>query len=122
VKITIKEYNGSKLDEGIKLCHRYRLYIIGWRSQEWISKAYLHEVQCILIAFKNNIPIGSLIALDDEDIICNVGVFIRKSERLHGYGSKLLLKFRRKYPKFHVRWDHGINGSDRFFMKTLMKS
>lgn len=123
MSIKVKVY-GENFGEPIKLIKKHRLYVNLWMIKEIVNYHEEEEpvIEAILILFKDNIPIGVLVDSGDYDGCFTIGVFVRKAERRKGYGTKLIMEYKKHYPYKNIFWDRGIQGSGIFYRKALSRS
>lgn len=121
MSIKIEKYFGENLKEGIKICQKHTLYIIGWEFQRYLSE-FPNDIICIFILYKDGKPIGSLIHTNDLLYSpYNFGVYIRKYERRKGYGSMLTRFFRAHYSKAKLCVGQGAYGTCNFWDKNAIR-
>lgn len=65
-----------------------RLYVSGWMLSGWLTEARrdAYDFSAIVLAYKDNIPVGVLVCYEDT----TAGIFVRKSERRQNIASGMV--------------------------------
>ena len=74
--------------EAARIALKNRLYVSGWQLFNWFqtAKFYPTDVEGIVLAFREEIPVAVLFAYRDQ----TSGVFVRKCERRQGIGTDMV--------------------------------
>lgn len=106
------------LKKGAETARSNRLYVAGWSLFKilhsiMISKRASKDYT-ILIHYMNAIPLGVAV-FDHGHPMVNVHLFVRKSFRRTGIGSKLMKEAYNLFPDRKIIVNEGIKGSKAFF-------
>lgn len=119
--IKIKKFQNLNISEGVKICLKHHLYVPTWSFQLWLTSPYFKEIiKQIFILYKNNVPVGASIVLDNIWEV-NVGFFIKPEFRRLGFGQKLMNTVVKNNKNYELRYDYGISSSRLFFENTTKK-
>lgn len=120
--IYAKQNNEDKIIELCELALKYRLYVPGWTLRKILKDFIIGKgkIDFIAIAFEENIPIGIILINDEIRKNC-IKIFVRKSKRRLGIGTKLVEK-----AKFHNKKLYGhpqcrINGQNFFIKNNVLE-
>jgi len=116
--IKVKKFQNLKLSEGVKICLKHHLYVPTWRFQLWLTHSlYKNQLKQIFILYKNNLPVGASIVLDNIYDV-NVGFFIKPEFRRLGFGKRLMKTVVKNNKDSDLFYDYGVSDSKLFFENT----
>ena len=116
--IKVKKFQNLNIGEGIKICLKHHLYVPTWSFQVWLTHSfYKNQLKQIFILYKNNLPVGASIVLNDIWDV-NVGFFIKPEFRRLGFGKRLMKTVVKNNKDSDLFYDYGVSDSKLFFENT----